>query len=281
MIAKVRNAINSEFRRLSRQTLTVIVLLIFLQIAGSYFLFVGRWNHTFVYWIREVFIATIFLLLVAAVALYALYNLRIRLLDQGNRVIADEMYGLQTALERYEALQVMAATLSATLSFERVVEQAIHVCGLALEDLNVPTQSLIGAVFLFDGNDLIPLQIAAADQGKMLAGNEGVVGEALRQGEPAVTDNPQQDPELQHFEKFSECLTVVCVPLRAGYQLFGTMVLGLDQAIRFEEKHFDLFSAVADQTVIALQNAQLYQRLEEEKQRLIETDRKATDRTRA
>jgi signal transduction histidine kinase len=108
-----------------------------------------------------------------------------------------------------------------------------------------------------------------------LAGNEGVVGESLREGEPAVTDSPYQDPELKNFESFSDSLTVVSVPLRAGYQLFGVMLLGIDKAIRFEEKHFDLFTAVADQTVIALQNAQLYQRLEEEKQRLIEADSKA------
>ena len=71
---------------------------------------------------------------------------------------------------------------------------------------------------------------------------------------------------------FSDSLTVVCVPLRAGYRLFGVMLLGLDKAVRFGEEQFDLFSAVADQTVIALQNAQLYQQLEEEQQRLIEAD---------
>jgi len=45
--------------------------------------------------------------------------------------------------------------------------------------------------------------------------------------------------------------------------------------VHFVDSHFELFSAVADHAVIALQNAQLYQRLEAEKQRLIEADEKA------
>ena len=275
MIAKVRTAINNEYRRLSRLALVGILLLLLLQIVGSYLLYVLLWQHTLIDWIREVFIATVFLLIVGAAALYSLYASRIRLIQKANSAIADELFVMQSTIERFEALQVMASTLSATLSFERVVDQAVNVCGLALEDLGVARQSLIGAVFLFNGDNLVPLQITPVDQGKMLAGNEGVVGEALRQGEPAITDNPYRDPELQQFETFNECMTAVCVPLRAGYQLFGAMVLGIDKAIRFEEKHFHLFSAVADQTVIALQNAQLYQRLEEEKQRLIEADMKA------
>jgi signal transduction histidine kinase len=275
MIRKVQAAINMEFSKLGRLAMFILLVLLVGQVIGSYLLFVKLWGHSTTFWVREVFLATILILIIGAIALYLLYRTRTRLLSRVNYIINDEIYELQATIERYEALQVMASTLSATLSFERVVEQAVQVCSLALEDLDVSRQSLLGVVFLFDGFDLVPLQITNEDEGKNLAGNEGVVGEALRQGEPAVTDNPHQDPELKHFKTFSESLTVVCVPLRAGYQLFGAMVLGIDKAIRFEENHFDLFSAVADQTVIALQNAQLYQRLEEEKQRLIEADMKA------
>ena len=185
MIAKVRTAINNEYRRLSRLALVGILLLLLLQIVGSYLLYVLLWQHTLIDWIREVFIATVFLLIVGAAALYSLYASRIRLIQKANSAIADELFVMQSTIERFEALQVMASTLSATLSFERVVDQAVNVCGLALEDLGVARQSLIGAVFLFNGDNLVPLQITPVDQGKMLAGNEGVVGEALRQQERA------------------------------------------------------------------------------------------------
>jgi len=275
MIARVRIIIAREFRRLNRLILGGILLLLLLHIAGTYILQVWLENNSLLAWLRNIFIPTVLLLLGGAYVLYLLYRSRMKLQDELDHSVSDEMYGVQATLERYEALQEMAATLSATLSFERVIDQTVSVCALALEDLNVPRNSLIGGVFLFDGENLVPMKIAEADRDRVLAGNDGVVGTALQRGEPALTDNPYQDPELKEFETFSGCLTAVCVPLRAGYQLFGVMVLGVDRAIRFEEKHFHLFSAVADQTVIALQNAQLFQSLEAEKQRLIDADMEA------
>jgi signal transduction histidine kinase len=53
------------------------------------------------------------------------------------------------------------------------------------------------------------------------------------------------------------------------------MVVTSNVTVKFTADHFDLFSSVADQAVIALQNAQLYQRLEAEKRRLIEADEEA------
>jgi signal transduction histidine kinase len=113
------------------------------------------------------------------------------------------------------------------------------------------------------------------DSRQVIAGKQGVIGASLSQAEPVVTNYPQQDPELQVYKAFRECLTAVCVPLRAGFQLFGAMVIGADTAVHFNREHIDLFKAVGDQAVIALQNAQLYQRLEAEKQRLIAADEEA------
>ena len=49
--------------------------------------------------------------------------------------------------------------------------------------------------------------------------------------------------------------------LRAGFQLFGAMIIGTDTPPSTSSA---TTSAVGDQAVIALQNAQLYQRLEAE-----------------
>ncbi len=274
----IASLISREFRRLNRLTLALILFLLPLQIVGSFLLYTVWWNHEPQAWLREVFVSTAVLLVVGAFALFALHRARRELLQSASLTMIRVLRELDAANSRAESLQAMASTLSATLSFERVVEQSLGVCSLALEDMGVPRESLVGAVFLFDGKALIPLarrRFLATDEDKNLAGQSGIVAEALREAEPAVTDDPTKDPELGQFTTFADCLTVVCVPLRAGYQLFGVMVLGTDTAVRFEDNHFELFSAVADQTVIALQNAELYQRLEAEKQRLIEADEEA------
>jgi signal transduction histidine kinase len=67
----------------------------------------------------------------------------------------------------------------------------------------------------------------------------------------------------------------MAIPLRAGFQIYGVMLLGTETKTTFTASHLDLFSSVADQAVIALQNAQLYQRLQAEKQRIIDADEEA------
>ena len=278
MIKRVRNIIDREFARLNRVAFGFLIFLLVVQTAASLIIYTQFWSRTASEWLREILIATMVLLAVGAFALFALYRTRVRLLRDISQTMGRELHTLRAENDRARSLQTMASTLRATLSFERVVEQALDVCSLALEDMGVPRESLVGAVFLYDGTKLVPLarrRFLGTDEDKVLAGKDGVVGEALRQAEPMVTDNPGQDPELYEFSTFANALTVACVPLRAGYQLFGVMVLGSDTAVRFNEDHFDLFSAVADHGVIALQNAQLYQRLEAEKQRLIEADEKA------
>ncbi|MCA9928557.1 MAG: GAF domain-containing sensor histidine kinase, partial [Anaerolineales bacterium] len=152
------------------------------------------------------------------------------------------------------------------------------VCSLGIEEMGVPAHSLVGAVFLFDGNTLKAVatrRFTNIDFDKVIPGKSGIVGKALTEAEIAVTDNPKQDPELRTFVAFQSCLTAACIPLRFGFQIFGAIVIGSDTAVKFDSAQFDLFSGVADQAVIALQNAQLYQNLEAEKQRIIEADEEA------
>lgn len=201
-----------------------------------------------------------------------------RIREATSQLFDKELGQLRAANNRAKSLQAMASTLRATLSFERVVEEAMDVCSLALEEMGIPRQSLVGAVFLFKKGGLKPVvtrRFTSTDEEKAIPGNRGVVGTALTQAEPTVTNNPRQDPELRTFLAFQNCLTAVCIPLRAGFQIFGAMVIGSDTAVQFDKEHFDLFNSVADHAVIALQNAQLYQELEEEKQRLIAADEEA------
>jgi hypothetical protein len=111
----------------------------------------------------------------------------------------------------------MASTLSATLSFERVVEQSLDACSLALDEMGIPRESLVGAVFLYEDGVLRPIarrRFLGDDSRRVIAGKRGVVGAALSQAEPAVTNNPADDPELGVYEAFRDCLTAVCVPAR-------------------------------------------------------------------
>ena len=274
----VSDIIQTRTARAARLTGISLMMLVGLQVGLFLLLFAVFGRQAAAEWLPELALAILFTLLMGAAALYAIGQARLSIVREADLAVSQELRELKSANDRAQSLQRMASTLSATLSFERVVEQSLDVCGLALEEMGIPRESLVGAVFLYEEGFLRPIarrRFPGEDSGQVIAGKQGVVGAALNQAEAVVTNNPQDDPELQVYEAFRECLTAVCVPLRAGFQLFGAMVIGTDTAVHFERDHIDLFKAVGDQAVIALQNAQLYQRLEAEKQRLIEADEEA------
>lgn len=226
-------------------------------------------------WFYVLAVALLLGLMQGLLFLYILERSRLRGQQSLSQALGQELQTLRSADNRARSLQAMASTLSATLSFERVVAQSLDVCSLALDEMGVPRESLVGAVFLYEDGLLKPIATRRflGDEGNQtIAGQQGAVGAALRQAEPVITNNPESDPELSTYRAFRDCLTAVIVPLRAGFQLFGAMVIGTDTALQFEADHIDLFKSVGDQAVISLQNAQLYQRLEAEKQRLIDAD---------
>lgn len=274
----IDNAIDHENASAGRLIGLSLVVIIALEIVVFVVVFAVFGAQPLSGWLPELVLAVLFTLLLGVLAFYSLGRARLGLQREVTRVLAHEFRDLRSANNRAQALQRMASTLSATLSFERVVEQSLDACSLALDEMGIPRDSLVGAVFLYEGGVLRPVarrRLPGDDSERTIPGKQGVVGAALSQAEPVVTNNPPEDPELKGYEAFQNCLTAVCVPLRAGFQLFGAMVIGTDTAVQFDRDHFDLFKAVGDQAVIALQNAQLYQRLEAEKQRLIEADEQA------
>jgi signal transduction histidine kinase len=225
-------------------------------------------------------------LLVAALALGAMSLLVLivgsslnRQVSQAAQLLLEEEYQrLRLADVRARSLQAMAATLRTTLSFERVVDAALDVCSRVLQEMGVPSRALVGAVFLYDRNQLAPVATRSfipADLEQRIEREAGIIGKALEQAEPAVTHTPRDDPALSRLMTFHACETAVCIPLRTGFQIFGVMLIGSAQRLRFNQGHLDYFNAVADQAVIALQNAQLYQELRAEKQRLVQADEDA------
>lgn len=272
------NIIQSRLARASRMVGITLVVLVILEIVLFVLLFSILSGQALDAWLPELVLTVLFTLLMGATALYASNHARIAMERDVSETVGQGLREFQSASNRAQSLQRMASTLSATLSFERVVEQSLDVCSLAMDEMGIPRESLVGAVFLYDEGVLRPIarrRFLDDDSRHVIMGKQGVVGAALSRAEAVVTNNPQDDAELQVYEAFRQCLTAVCVPLRAGFQLFGAMVIGTDTAVHFEANHIDLFNSVGDQAVIALQNAQLYQRLEAEKQRLIEADEEA------
>ena len=187
----------------------------------------------------------------------------------------DELRRLRAIRERTRAIYEMASTLSATLNYERVLEAMLDVSVLGLVELGPLADQMVSMVLLFGESNLFVTAsngLHRMDRSKRIPGREGIVGEALNTAEPCVTTSPGQDPEIGQFVAFQYLRSAIAVPLRAGFESFGAVIYGSPVADTFTPDRTELLVAICNQAIIALQNAQLYQDLLAEKERIVEIE---------
>jgi signal transduction histidine kinase len=219
------------------------------------------------------------LVLTAIVASALGYQIR-GLVAEAKRSEEDsELRKLRSTREQAQAIFEMASTLSATLNYQRILDAVLDVSALGLKEIGPASTRMIGVVLLFTSAGL---KVAASrhlnsrDEKLLVDLKEGgSVSQSLAKAEPVICDDPIHDPELTTFTAMHRCQIAVCVPLRAGFENFGAAVFGSQDAGVFTPDNIDLLTAVCNQAIIALQNAQLFESLRSEKARIVEIEEDA------
>jgi signal transduction histidine kinase len=190
-----------------------------------------------------------------------------------------ELRRLRSAQEHSRVIFELASTLSATLNYNRVLEAVLEVGEAGMRELGQPDPAYVGMVLLFSTHN--DLRIVASrhlphrDQNTNFQGKSGTLARALMSAEPVITDDPAADPELSQLVMMHSCRQAIAVPLRAGFESFGVVVFGSPQPNTYAQDHQDLLTAICNQAIVALQNAQLYQSLMEEKERIVTVEENA------
>jgi putative nucleotidyltransferase with HDIG domain len=97
------------------------------------------------------------------------------------------------------------------------------------------------------------------------------VRKVAESGEPILTTNAQQDPRFEGQVSVTayQLRSILCAPLTLKNELIG--VLYVDNRAHagiFQEKDLQLFAAFADQAAVAIDNAQLFEGLQESNREL-------------
>lgn len=91
-----------------------------------------------------------------------------------------------------------------------------------------------------------------------------------------IIDDAQNDPRWK-TSKDDSTRSVVIVPMFGRYSLLGMLILTNEQTNYFTLDHLLLLQAIASQASIALENAQLYNKMSQEQQRLAAVLQSAAD----
>jgi len=185
--------------------------------------------------------------------------------------------------ERLRAIYELTSTMTATLSYRRVLDSALDLGYNALNPSADPDEPdtderLVSAVFLFKGNELrigSARRFTNADMRVNLTGDEGILKKVLDTGEASLTQDIGYDPELGRIVALRSCSSAYCFPLRSGFNVYGAMLFAHPDSNYFTKERCGLLDIIGRQAVIAVQNARLYQDLVEEKERMIEVQEEA------
>ena len=185
--------------------------------------------------------------------------------------------------ERLRAIYELTSTLTATLSYKRVLDSALDLGYNALNptadpDEPVTDERLVSAVLLFKGDQLrigSARRFTTADMRASLLGKEGILKKVVDDGESVLTQDVGYDPELGRIIALRSCTTAYCFPLRSGFNVYGAMLFAHPDPNYFTQERRGLLDIIGRQAVIAVQNARLYQDLVEEKERMVEVQEEA------
>ena len=185
--------------------------------------------------------------------------------------------------ERLRAIYELTSTLTATLSYKRVLDSALDLAYTVLDPNPDPEEQskderLVSAVFLFKGNELevgSARRFTNSDLRVTLQGNEGVLKKIFDDGDATLTTNVGYDPELGRIIALRGCTSAYCFPLRSGFNIYGAMLFAHPDPNYFSQERRGLLDIIGRQAVIAVQNASLYQNLLEEKERMVEVQEEA------
>ncbi|MFC1996838.1 GAF domain-containing sensor histidine kinase [Chloroflexota bacterium] len=175
------------------------------------------------------------------------------------------------------------ATMTATLNYQRVLDTALDVSMQALSEPGSATDQLVCAVLQFTRrNTQKPtLFVGAArrfmrkDMSETFVAEEGLLREAIDEGAALLAYKVSQDPELGCIIALQKCKVAYCIPLRSGLNVYGVMLFAHPDTNFFTIINREILDLIGSQAMIAIQNARLYQDLEQEKERMTEIQEEA------
>ncbi|MCB0211983.1 MAG: GAF domain-containing protein [Anaerolineae bacterium] len=194
---------------------------------------------------------------------------------------AEEMAHLRDLAQRkadeMSFLNKVARTLGSTLNLNKVLTNI-------MEQVEVMLAVEAGSLLLTDqSTGELVFQIALGDKADevkpfRVPKGQGIAGQVAQSGQPLIISDAGLD--ARHFKDLDEKIqfvtrNILCVPLILHGQVIGVLQVLNKKVGDFTQNDSELLSSIASYAAIAIENARLYQSLEEEHTRTIQAERAA------
>ncbi|MCD4783186.1 MAG: GAF domain-containing protein [Candidatus Eremiobacteraeota bacterium] len=167
------------------------------------------------------------------------------------------------------ALYEIVKAVNSTLDLDEVLN-------LIIKETTKLFHADAGSVMLLNENSVLTIKSAQGLPGEIIKNTrvrlgEGIAGWVAKTGETLLLDGKVTDPRFKNLvDRKEEILSSICTPLKCKGKIIGVLMLRRTHFKSYTEEQRNLFSLIADQAAIAIENASLY---EAEKKRSYELRR--------
>ncbi len=227
-------------------------------------------------------VLTIFNLIMGGVlglaSLQLMERLRGNYKSQVNRRREMENNAKKQERSRIQTFYQLIETLSSTLNYKFILDSVLDLSQTALTGPVESAEKMTSAIMLFSEQNLVVVnsrRFSPSDIKHAFPGRSGILNETISRAEYRLITDIKNDPELGKVSAFQRCNIAISLPLSRGLDSFGVMIFGHQDENFFTVERIELLQMISRQAVIAIQNAQLYQQLQNEKEAIIETQEEA------
>jgi signal transduction histidine kinase len=178
---------------------------------------------------------------------------------------------------RMQTFYKLMETLGSTLNYRVVLDSVLDLSQVAMAGTK-EADRITSAMLLFADHDLTVAnarRFTPSDMKRTFPAEKGILRDTLNAGQAQITTQPTLDPELSKILGLQSCKSAVTVPLARGLDTYGVILFGHPEETFFNPERVEMLEMISQQAVISIQNARLYQQLEQEKEVILETQEEA------
>ncbi len=197
---------------------------------------------------------------------------RLQILEREYQSQRQELRAAYQEIEILTALQDVALALTSTRDPEPLLRQIV---GAAMDLLQAQGSSLM---LLLENSGELVFQVVIGEVSQKLVGRrirvgEGISGWVAQTGEAALVNDVQNDPRFASSVDASTGFrteSLLCVPMQFQDRRLGVLsVVNKAGPTGFEAKDVEWLKALASLAAVAIENVRLYQRLRQERDRVV------------
>jgi putative nucleotidyltransferase with HDIG domain len=173
---------------------------------------------------------------------------------------------IEEKVERLVLLSQLSQILNSTLNYREIRRRAMEATTRLMK-------AEAGSLLLVDEEKgQLHFEVVLGDKEEdiktiSLNFGEGIAGWVAQHGQPLIVNSPEKDRRFfKGVDEKTEFKTrnIICVPVKVKEKIVGVLeAVNKQGGGRFDQEHLSLFTSLADQAAIALDNSRLYRELEE------------------